>query len=259
MRLAMSQIAWEQAYQAEALAILQQSGFAGLEIAPTLVAGPEPYASPEKAEAFAGQVKAGYGLSVCSMQSIWYGQQGSMFGPLRSHFIQYTKQAVLFAKAAGAGNLVFGNPKNRVLPKGEGQEAAVSFFGEIGGFAAQNGRVIALEANPPVYGTNLMNTTAEAFAMARRVNSPGCRVNLDVGTMLMNREEVQSLRGMVKLVNHVHISEPGLAQVEKHALHAELAALLREEGYGGYVSVEMKQQPLAAIQKTAEYVAEVFA
>lgn len=259
MRLAMSQIAWEPEQETEALGILREFGFAGLEIAPPRVAGPAPYEQPQKAAAYAAWAKKEYGLALCSMQSIWYGQQGSMFGPERPALLAYTKKAIEFANAGGIGNLVFGNPKARILPKGRSEEEAIPFFKEIGDYAAQHGAVVALEANPPLYGTNFMNRTADALAMAKRVDSPGCRVNLDFGTIVENGEDVAALAGQVPWLHHVHISEPNLGMIEARAQHRQLAELLRAEGYEGYVSVEMKAQPLREVRRAAAYVAEVFA
>lgn len=258
MRLAASQIGWEPAVEQAALEILRQAGYTGLEIAPTRVAGEKPYNDPEAAANFAAAMKRAFSLSICSMQSIWYGQSGSIFGPERDFFIEYTQKAILFAQAAGCGNLVFGCPKNRVLPEGRTGDEAVDFFRQLGGFAARHGAVVALEANPPLYGTNFINTTEEALAMAKRVDSPGFKVNLDMGTIIENGEQVAALAGHVAEINHVHISEPNLVLIEERPQHQALAALLRAEGYGGYVSIEMKAQPLDALKRTAAYVAEVF-
>lgn len=259
MKLAVSQIAYAPEDELQALATLQSLGFTGLEVAPPRIAGPEPYNSPEKAAAFSLEAQTGFGLYICSMQSIWFGQTGNMFGPERQQLLQYTKQAIAFAQAMGCPNLVFGNPKNRMLPQGENGGTAVSFFKELGDFAARHGCVLALEANPPVYGTNFMNTTADALAMVNQVGAAGCLLNLDFGTIIINGEDVAALQGQVKHIHHVHISEPELALIQPREGHKQLARLLREEGYDGYVSIEMKQQPLENVKRAASYLAEVFA
>ncbi|MGD9560410.1 MAG: sugar phosphate isomerase/epimerase family protein [Oscillospiraceae bacterium] len=259
MKLAASQIAWPEEEQPQALDILKDRGFSGLEVAPGRVAGSEPYDDPARFAAFAKALRASCGLSVCSFQSIWFGRQGSIFGPERDFFLEYTKRAMLCAQAAGVGNLVFGCPKNRVLPAGTQAAAAIPFFKELGDFAHAHGTVLALEANPALYGTNFVNTTPEAFEMAAAVASPGFRVNLDFGTMLINGEALASLKGLVPRINHVHISEPELAMVEERGAHRELAALLRSAGYTGYVSLEMREQPLENLRRATAWLAEVFA
>lgn len=78
-----------------------------------------------------------------------------------------------------------------------------------GTYAAQKGTRIGMEANPAVYGTQFVNETKYAFALARDVASEGFGVNLDVGTMLTNGESLDGIAEHLSLVTHVHVSEPG--------------------------------------------------
>lgn len=258
MKLAASQISWKPENQHQALEIMQRLGFSGMEIAPTMAVGPEPYDKTAEAAVYAAEIYQQYGLKLCSMQSIWYGQAGSMFGAEREYLLEYTKAAVRFAKAAGIYNLVFGCPKNRIRQPEEPEQIAVDFFRELGGYAASQNCTIALEANPEIYGTNFMNTTLQALNVVDEVNSPGCTLNLDFGTMVQNSEPVSMLKTRAASISHVHISEPYLVPLQTHARHKQLAALLREVNYGGYVSIEMKQQPIEEFERAAEYLAEVF-
>jgi sugar phosphate isomerase/epimerase len=258
MKLAVSQIAWQPQEEERAVRLLRGAGFSGLEIAPSLAVGPKPYERPARAAAYAKRMEEDYGLSVCSMQSIWYGMTGSIFGPERQTLLEYTREAIRFAAAARCGNLVFGCPKNRVLPQGESDESAVSFFRQLGDFALRHGTVLSLEANPPIYGANFITRTAETFERARRVCSPGFMVNLDFGALVLNGEEVEALAGRVADIRHVHISEPNLAPVRPHARHGALARLLRREGYDGYISIEMRAAGLKVLEQAIGYVAEVF-
>ncbi len=259
MKLAASQIAWQPGEEAEALTLLRRCGYTGLEMAPPRVAGNAPYEHPGRAAEFAARLKAEHGLCLCSMQSIWYGQGGSMFGAGREALLAYTGAALRFAAAAGCPNLVFGCPKNRVLPEGKSPKDALPFFRAIAEEAGRQGCVIALEANPPIYGTNFINTTAEALDMLRQVARPAFMLNLDFGAIVENDESVEALEGQVSAIHHVHISEPGLAPIVPHRRHRKLAALLRREGYAGWVSVEMKAAPPEKLAEALGYVAEVFA
>ena len=259
MKLAASHIAWQPEEEPAALEILKGNGFSGLEIVPPRVAGPRPYDNLEAAASFAAGLRRGFGFVVCSMQSIWYGQTGSLFGPEREALLGYTQQAIRFAETMSCANLVFGCPKNRVRPEGQTDESAVDFFCRVGEEAARHGTVVALEANPPLYETNFINTTQQALEMAKRVEHPAFKVNLDVGTMIENGEAPALLEGQVAALHHVHISEPGLVMLAPRPLHRELAAVLRSEEYSGFVSIEMKGQSLADVARAAAYVAEVFA
>lgn len=178
----------------------------------------------------------------------------------RASLLNYTQKAMDFAAALGCGNLVFGCPRNRAARGREDRTAAVEFFRALGDYAAGRGTVLAMEANPPIYNTDFINTTAQAFELVDQVSSPGFLVNLDVGTMIENHERVDQLAGRVDRINHVHLSEPGLAPIARRSLHEELAALLREEGYRGFVSIEMKNcGGLAPVLDAMDYGRELFA
>lgn len=137
--------------------------------------------------------------------------------------ICYTKRAVDFAEVIGCKNLVFGNPINRDtndlindLP------IAVRFFREIGGYATEHHTTIALEPNPLIYNTRFINLTREAVEVADRVSSPGIKVNIDLGTMIYNREDLEYLKQISEFINHVHISEPQLTPIVPREMHISL-------------------------------------
>ena len=116
-----------------------------------------------------------------------------------------------------------------------------------------------MEANPPIYHTNYINDTVSALELIRRVDSAGFLLNLDVGTMIQNDEPVDELRGCVGLINHVHISEPGLKPIVKRRLHEQLRDLLLEEKYRGFVSIEMgRTDHPREIENALAYVKEIF-
>jgi sugar phosphate isomerase/epimerase len=208
-----------------------------------------------EARVFAARLREAYGLAISSMQSIWYGRRENIFASKeeREALLDYTRQAIEFASALGCGNLVFGCPKNRTVPEGLSDyiEIAGEFFAKIADCAEQGGVVIALEANPPIYGTNFINTTAEAFSFVKDLARRGLRVNVDLGTLIENGEDWGLVVGEIELVNHIHISEPGLGAIEKRGFHERLGALPFE----GYASIEMKTQENVAVVKGAvEYI-----
>ena len=72
-------------------------------------------------------------------------------------------------------------------------------------------------------------------------------------------ESVKDLEDSISFINHVHISEPGLEPVLERKLHWELKAVLSQNGYQGYVSIEMKKpEKLDIIRQKISYVKEVF-
>ena len=237
MNLSISNIAWAGEYDEEIYAFLRAEGFGGLEIAPTRLFPDRPYDHLKEAGDFARGLKAGYGLTICSMQSIWYGLSQNIFGNNedRAFLLGYTEKAIQFADAVGCGNLVFGCPKNRNMPPGGFLPDAYAFFKTIGDIAASHGAVVALEANPPIYNTNFINTTRDAFDFCRAVSSEGLKVNIDLGTCIFNGEGIELISDNINLVNHIHISEPYLVPIKERDLHKDLFKL----DYSRYMSIEM--------------------
>lgn len=261
MKLSISNIAWAAENDAEMYQFLKETGFNGLEIAPTRIYPEVPYDKLQEAKEWAASLHENYGLVIPSMQSIWYGHTEKIFGDKKDRqiLIDYTKKAVDFAEAIGCGNLVFGNPKNRdtediaaIMP------TAIEFFKEIGDYAAEHNTVIALEPNPTIYNTRFMNYTEQAVEMAYKSSSDGIKVNVDLGTIICNEEDVNYLRQVQEYINHVHISEPGLNLIEKRELHKQLLAVLNEIGYDRFVSIEMGNKgDLAKVKEIIHYVKDL--
>ena len=261
MKLAVSNIAWQQELDEEIYALMKKHGFEGVEIAPTRIVGEHPYEKSAKAKEWQEKIYKKYGFLIPSMQSIWYGKQERLFGDEKEQkeLLLYTKKAIDFAKEIKCHNLVFGCPKNRNLLEGRNAREAILFFRQLGEYALAQGVVIGMEANPAIYNTNYINYTKEAIELIEEVNVKGFRLNLDVGTMIQNREQVEELQGQVQKISHVHISEPGLKVIEKRKLHKELKECLEAEAYQGFISIEMsRQDDNQIINETLCYVKEIF-
>lgn len=261
IRLSISNIGWDAIDDIKIYDLMNQYGYEGLEIAPTRIFVENPYDRIDDAFEWKNKLMAEYGLSVPSMQSIWYGRTENIFesGESNKALCEYTQKAILFAEAVGCHNLVFGCPRNRNVPEGKNPGDGERFFRTVGEFATCHNTVIGMEANPPIYNTNYINTTQEAIKLIEKVNSKGFRLNLDVGTMIYNNEDVDVIKNKISIINHVHISEPGLKVIEKRNIHVELNNILQDGGYDGYVSIEMgKNQDRNSIENTMEYIKEIF-
>lgn len=258
MKLSISNIAWAAEHDAEMYQYLNDVGFNGLEIAPTRIYPEAPYDKLSEAKDWAAELKEKYGLVVPSMQSIWYGHAEKIFGDKadRQILIDYTKKAVLFAEAIGCGNLVFGNPKNRDTEDVAAiKPIAIDFFKEIGDFAAEHNTVIALEPNPTIYNTRFINYTEQAVEMAHKVSSEGIKVNVDLGTIIYNEEDINYLKQIPEYINHVHLSEPGLKIIDRKQIHKDIINILRTIGYNRYVSIEFGcQQNLIDVKSVVHYI-----
>lgn len=263
MKISVSNIAWKSEYDESVYAWLKSQGISGVEIAPTKLMGEKPYDRCEEAQAIAKELKAKYDLTISSMQSIWYQRNENIFASKaeRNELFEYTKKAIDYAKALQCNNLVFGCPRNRNIPDNitNAEDIAYEFFKGLGDYAYEQGTVLAMEANPPMYNTNFCNVTADAVELVKRVNSKGFRLNLDFGTIISNEENVKQVAEYAELINHVHISEPGLAPIQKRETHCLLAAILKDNNYNGFVSLEIKtSDDIEEVKRECLYLKEVF-
>lgn len=261
MKLSISNIGWKSTDDEAMYAILRQKGFTGLEIAPTRIFPEDPYDKAEEAAKWSEDLKERYGLTISSMQSIWYGRKEKIFGSVeeRAILLEYTKKAIRFAEAVGCHNLVFGCPGNRAVPEDmpetEAHAIASEFFKELGNYASEHHTVLSMEANPPIYNTNFITSTKEAITMVREIASPGFKLNLDLGTMIQNEEPADIIKGNEDLINHVHISEPNLVPITERSIHKEVVSLLERKGYSGFYSIEVKtQDDIDTVKSMMEYV-----
>lgn len=248
-----SNIAWAFDDRLQAYAILTQQGFGGLEIAPGLFfAGAEdPFEpTPQQRDRALAEI-AEAGLSLVSMQSLLFGVDGAALfedAAALKRLERGMERAIRLAGRLQIPNLVFGSPRQRVVPEGmsglEALDRAAVIFARLGDIAQAEGTAIAMEANPAVYGTNFLTSGEQALAFTRAVGHPAVRFVLDVGAMYIN-DVFEQTPGLIAeaedLLSHVHFSEPQLAPAPADA--AEAATVLRAleaTGYDGAVSIEMK-------------------
>ena len=261
MKLAISNIGWAKENDIIVDKLMLKMGYEGLEIAPTRIFSEKPYDRLEEVNKWSKELKSKYGFVIPSMQSIWYGRNENIFGSEkeRAILVDYTKKAIDFAETIGCNNLVFGCPRNRNMPEDADKDIAVDFFRTIGKYAAQHNTVVGMEANPPIYNTNYINDTKSALDLIEKVGSDGFKLNLDVGTMIANEEDVSVLSGRENYINHVHISEPGLKPIKPRSVHKALIEILKDIGYDGFVSIEVgKQESLDELGKMMKYVVGIF-
>ena len=260
MKLSISNIAWKKEKDEQMYKYLQDIGFEAIEMAPTRIVEKEPYLNIEEIKKISQQIWDKYKLNISSIQSIWYGKSGNIFNKQEAKsLISYTKKVIDLAQKIHCNNIVFGCPKNRIMPENSKEDDAIDFFRILGEYARENNTVIAIEPNPTIYGTNFINYTYQAFDFAKKVNSEAIKVNVDLGTIIENKEDITSIFSNIELINHIHISEPNLELIKQRIEHEILAERLKEINYNKYVSIEMKTiEDIEKLENIIKYVKEVF-
>lgn len=260
MKLCISNIAWDKADDERMYKECRYLGYYGLEIAPSRLFSDNPYIHIEDAREWSKKLEDGFGLKVYSCQSIWYGRSENIFKSEleRESLLEYSRRAFCFMEAVGAKNAVFGCPKNRngfkKDPKAN-EEIAVEFFNRMADSAAEWNVTLSIEANPSIYGTDFLTGTEETIAFIRQLDHEAVKLNLDIGTMLCNNENLSIINGCEKLIGHIHISEPKLSRLQERTEHLQLFKFINKAKYENAVSIEMgKMEEIDAVFETMRYI-----
>ena len=214
-QLAISNIAWQKDDDEAVYTAMQQTGFTGLELAPTRIFSEAPYENLTSALLFGGYLKNRWGFAVPSLQSIWYGQKGNIFNAADTEpLLDYTAQAFQFAHSLNCPVAGLRLPEKPYAPPGR-QRCRRRGRSSCRRATSPRGTACIWRWRPtrPMY-TNYLNNTADAFALVKRLDNPGLSVNLDLSTVLAQGEKLQNFIDDMQYVSHVHISEPGLAPIQ---------------------------------------------
>lgn len=242
---AASNIAWPRDGLERALELLPKLGLAGVEIAPRNVFGSWAIADEEVCE-LRKRIEH-RGLICPSLQGILFDVPiAALFGSDESRFAlaRHLERVAHIASLLGASTCVFGAPRQRdpgTLSTELAREIAIEFFRGVGRCFASRGTTLALEANASHYNCRFVTTTQEAIDLVRAVSTPGISLQIDTGTIFLEGEDPIVLNDAAPLAAHAHVSEPDLQPLGRTGVnHTAVARALKQSGYGGYVSIEMR-------------------
>ena len=243
--LGVSNLAWPPGALDEALALLAAQGCAAVEIAPFAVFGRWDNLD-EPATRLRARIES-HGLACTAMQGLLFGAGDmALFGSQaqRANLEIHLERVANLAALLGARACVFGAPRQRDpgdLAPTAAWDIALAALRRIGPAFHAAGSSLAFEANAARYACRFVTTTAEAARLVEQAATPGIGLQIDTGTLFLEAEDPAILRQIAPLAVHAHVSEPDLQAVGAHGLdHAPIARALRDSGYAGSVSIEMK-------------------
>tara|TARA_Y100000588_G_C14254316_1_gene924779 strand:+ start:1729 stop:2556 length:828 start_codon:yes stop_codon:yes gene_type:complete len=268
MKLSISNIAWFLEEDVDVYNIMKYNGFSGLDIAPARICDNPFKCTVEDGLMYQKRIKK-HGFEFVGMQSLLFGTQGmNIFGDVATveSTLDYLKLMVDYAAKLSIKVLVFGSPKNRIvgeIPYEEAYERAIQFFRRIGDYAFENNVLFCIEPNPVEYGADFITNTHDAIQLVKDVNRPGFKLHLDLGTIIMNDENIaEVVASGIKYIAHVHVSVPYLKQVRDYEANIrELIIALKMNNYNDYIAIEMRNSittpNLAAVKTAIESVAKI--
>ena len=241
----------------QAFKTVRELGYTGIEIAPfTLTPGAETVdvrEIPAERRREVKQQAADAGLEMVGLHWLLAKTTGfyltSPNDNVRKETGEYLKALAELCSELGGNILVLGSPQQRNLLPGVSYTEAEEYAAEVIRAAMpvyeDLGVTLALEPLSPAEGSFLL-TASQAVDLMRLVDSPACRLHLDVKAMSSEKAPIQAiiLENQEHLV-HFHANDPnllgpGMGEVD----FGPIFGALKQIDYQGWVSVEVfKYEP----------------
>lgn len=242
---------------ADTFSTIRKLGYTGVEIAPfTFAPQDEPFDLRKiPAEKFVEvrQIAEDNGLEIVGLHWLLAKTESNyLTSPdptVRRRTGDYLKLLAEVCADLGGKFMVLGSPKQRNLLPGVSYDDAEAYAVEVLhmalGTCAQYGITIALEPLGPAEG-DFMLTAESGIRLAKMVDSPHCKLHLDVKAMSSESKPIPDIiRDSREWMIHFHANDPnmlgpGMGDVDFHPIFAAL----KEVSYDGWVSVEVfKYEP----------------
>lgn len=244
-------------------------GYTGVEIAPfTLWKEDEHFdarAVPKFMRQKVKQVAADSGLEVVGLHWLLAKTSGfyltSPDAKVRTATADYIKALVELCADLGGTIMVLGSPQQRNLLPGVGYNDAEQYATEVLRAAMpmcqERGVTIALEPLGPAEG-DFMLTAEAGIRLAKLVDSPNCKLHLDVKAMSSEANPIPiTIETSKDWMVHFHANDPnllgpGMGKVE----FGEIFQTLYDIKYDGWVSIEVfnyEPSPMEIARRSMEY------
>lgn len=261
--LGISSIAWSREIDGFVFQNMKMNKIKHIEIVPAML-GKSIYEEEPIYLSYMKQLEKQFEITPFSMQSILFGFPSAYLfenhNEGRRILLEVFQYAILRARALKIPVIVFGSPKNRIISEPAKEVSiAVQFFRDVASFAKQNRVTVCIEPNPTIYGGNFLTTTQEAINFIKEVNNNGVSLQLDLGTIIANKENFDHLLTARKMLQHCHISNPYLKTLSnKYSdYYDKLFKFLKDIEYSKGISIEMLKEETIDEQKLA--ITETFA
>ena len=185
---------------------------------------------------------------------------------VRARTSKYFGELAKFCADIGGKTIVVGSPKQRNIVDGmnplEAWNNATEVFREPVMRAEQHGVTICFEPLAPGE-TNFINTALDAILFVQQLHTPHFKIILDVKAMSSESKPIpQIIRESWPHFAYFHANDknlkgPGFGEVD----FVPIAAVLKEVGYKGFVSVEVfnfDEGPKVIATQSLAYLKKVF-
>lgn len=231
----------------KAFAFARECGYTGIEFAPFTIHKNAYEISADRRCEIRRQAEDA-GLTVVGLHWLLAFTEGyyltSPEADVRRRTSEYLGELARLCRDLGGRVLVLGSPKQRNLLPGVTHDQALEYAADVlrGVVPALEdcGVVLAAEPLGPEEG-DFLRTAESAIRLIQMVDSPRCRLHLDVKAMFTEQKPiVDIIRDSASWIEHFHANDPnrrgpGMGTVDFRPIFAAL----QEINYQGWVSVEV--------------------
>ena len=231
----------------KAFAFARQCGYTGIEFAPFTMNKNAYEISPDRRAEVRRQAEEA-GLEVVGLHWLLAFTEGYYLttedAAIRAKTSQYLCELARLCRDLGGKVLVLGSPQQRNLLPGITHDQAMEYAADVlrqtMPTLAEYGVTLAVEPLGPEEG-NFLRTAELGSQLVAMVDSPQCRLHLDVKAMSTEQKPVADIiRDNAALLQHFHANDPnrrgpGMGEVD----FKPILAALNEIDYQGWVSVEV--------------------
>jgi len=270
MKLAISNISWQEKEEAEVAKLLKDLNINYVELALTKHWEDPLNLSSDDLETYK-KWWLGFNIKIIAFQAMLFKHPELKLiqsEDNRKIGLQVLKKYIEFAELMGAKVMVFGSPKNRqkeAMSNSQAMDIIVPFFKELGEYAYKHGVSICIEPNATQYKCDFITTVQEGINIVEQIDSPGVGLHLDTACMhLANDDIYRSIVNSSKHLRHFHISSPMLGPVSRHTEvdHVAASRALRKINYKNYISIEMlnnkSESNIDTIKEALTFVTETY-
>lgn len=239
--LAVSSLAWDEQEEEEGFALLAASNFSATELIPARV--------EKRGSTYYNKLLAGHGLSAVALQAIFYGCEGLHLLRDQNAFDRLVDRVKRLATIGDKLHVpigIFGAPTLRNFTLGEEKhqkQLGLERLHILDQVLEDHAFKIALEPVPKCYGSDFLKTSAEILECLDAIEATNLVLMQDTACIQLGSAELLSdVERNASHAVHFHVSEPQLgAFFEAEVDHSAVAQRLRQSGYGGPISIEMRR------------------
>ena len=231
----------------KAFAYAREVGFTGVEIAPFTIHNSVYEISPETRKEVRHQI-ADSGLECVGLHWLLAKTEGYYLTTpdevVRKKTGEYLAELGRFCRDLNGSIMVLGSPLQRNLLPDVSHEQAMDLAAEAIRAAMpvleDCGVTLALEPLGPAEG-DFLNTAKLGIELAEMIDSPNCRLHLDVKAMSTESERIDEvIRQSKDWIAHFHANDanllgPGMGEIA----YEPIFGALKEIDYDGWISVEV--------------------